>query len=91
MKTWGVEVVASGQFHAQSTLPPKGNNPQYPLDRKLGGSLGLDSMEKLKFLTLPGLELWPLARPVCSHYRDCATMAFQYNGSSVKYTANFWC
>jgi hypothetical protein len=30
---------------------------------------GPDDIEKLKFLTLPGLELWPLGRPA-SHY-DC--------------------
>jgi hypothetical protein len=27
---------------------------------------GLDDREKRKFLTLPGLELWPLRRPVHS-------------------------
>jgi hypothetical protein len=27
---------------------------------------GLDHMEKRKFLTLLGLELWPLSRPACS-------------------------
>jgi hypothetical protein len=27
---------------------------------------GLDDMENRKFLTLPGLELWPLGRPARS-------------------------
>jgi hypothetical protein len=29
--------------------------------------VGLDEVEKRKFLTIPGLELQPLGRPACSH------------------------
>jgi hypothetical protein len=37
---------------------------------------GLDDVEKRKFLTLPGLELRPLAlQPVASRYTDCAIPA----------------
>jgi hypothetical protein len=36
---------------------------------------GLDDMEKLKFLTLPGLELDPsVIQPVGSQYTDYATV-----------------
>jgi hypothetical protein len=35
-----------------------GENPWYPLDRRLGGTrAGLDDVEKRKFFTLPGLKL----------------------------------
>jgi hypothetical protein len=52
----------------------------------LWGERGLDDMEELKFLTLPGLEL----RPLCparssSSYTDCATVA--PNG---EYTTQFY-
>jgi hypothetical protein len=32
----------------------------------VGPRAGLDNLEKRKFLTLPGLELWPLSRPARS-------------------------
>jgi hypothetical protein len=32
----------------------------------VGPRAGLDDVEKRKFLTPPGLELWPLDRPACS-------------------------
>jgi hypothetical protein len=38
-------------------LYPKRKSPEYPLDRRLG----LDDVEKRKFLTLVGLELRPLS------------------------------
>jgi hypothetical protein len=37
----------------------------------VGPRVGLDNVEKRKFLTLPGLEL----QPVASRYTDCATPA----------------
>jgi hypothetical protein len=45
----------------------------------VGHRAGVDDMEKLKFLTLPGLELRPLDRPACSQllYRLC------YRGSVI--------
>jgi hypothetical protein len=33
---------------------------------RVGPRAGLDDVEEIKFLTLPGLELWPLGRPACS-------------------------
>ena len=32
----------------------------------VGPRVGLDDVEKRKFLTIPGLELRPLGRPACS-------------------------
>jgi hypothetical protein len=55
-------------------LYPRGKSLRYPLDRRLGGPReGLDDEEKTKFLTFPGLELWPLCRPARSQslYRLC--------------------
>jgi hypothetical protein len=38
--------------------------------------VGLDEIEKWKFLTLPGLELRPsLVQPIASHYTDCSIPA----------------
>jgi hypothetical protein len=53
----------SGELHALAALP------LYPLVRRLGRPIaGLDDMEKLKFLTLSGLEL----QPVASRSAECA-------------------
>jgi hypothetical protein len=42
---------------------------RYPLDRSLGGPRAdLDDLEKGKFLTLPGLELWSLCHPPGSQH-----------------------
>jgi hypothetical protein len=52
------------------TLYPRGRNPRYLFDRRLGGPrAGLDDGEKIKFFTLPGLEL-RLFQPVASRYTD---------------------
>jgi hypothetical protein len=51
--------------------------PRYPFDRRLGGA-GLDDLESRKFLTLPGLELWPLGRPA----RSQSLYQLRYPGSS---------
>jgi hypothetical protein len=41
----------------------RGNSPRYPLDRRLGDPrASLDDVEKIKFLTLQGLELRPFGR-----------------------------
>jgi hypothetical protein len=42
----------------------------------VGPRAGLDGIEKLKFLTLPGLEL--VVEPVASRYTDYATAASQF-------------
>jgi hypothetical protein len=41
--------------------------------------VGLDDMEKRKFLTLSGLKLRLLGRPVASSYTDCAIPALSFN------------
>jgi hypothetical protein len=49
-------------------LYPRGKSPQYPLDRMLcGPQAGLDDVEKIKLLTVPGLELRPLGRLASRH------------------------
>jgi hypothetical protein len=48
----------SGQFHAPATLP-LGENPRYPLERRLGGPRsrsGRDGKEK-NSQSLPGIEI----------------------------------
>jgi hypothetical protein len=53
----------SGQFHAQAALPSR-KEPQYPLDRRLGGPQSRSGRRgEEKILTLQGLELRPLGRP----------------------------
>jgi hypothetical protein len=52
---------ASGQLHAPAALHPRGIVPVH-----IGPRAGSDDVEKRKFLTLPGVEIWPLARPVRS-------------------------
>jgi hypothetical protein len=48
----------------------------------MGPRAGLDVMEERKFLTLPGLEFWPLGRPACSqslHLLCCRGSFCSYN------------
>jgi hypothetical protein len=58
------------------------------LDRRLvNPRVGLDDVEKRKFLTPPALELRPLGRPqpVDSRYTDCAIPAhILYKGDQIK-------
>jgi hypothetical protein len=50
-------LVAVGQLHVPAALLPSGRVP-IPVDKRPGGLQScLDNVEKLKFLTLPGLEL----------------------------------
>jgi hypothetical protein len=53
----------------------------------VGPRVGLDDMEKRKFLTLTGLELRPLGRPTCSQslYR-LSYPGFKLPGSGKIYT-----
>jgi hypothetical protein len=59
----------SGQLHAHGVLPPP-QRERAPGTHWIGGWAGLiaclDDVEKWKFVTLPGLELWPLSRPARS-------------------------
>jgi hypothetical protein len=60
-----LDLGTSGQLHASAALSPW--RPLYPLDTKLcGPGAGMDGMEQLTFLTLPGLELRPLSRATSS-------------------------
>jgi hypothetical protein len=56
-------------------LYPRGKSPgTHLLGDWVGPTAGLDDMEKLKLLTLPGLELHPLAvHEVASCYIDSTT------------------
>jgi hypothetical protein len=56
-------LIGECQLHAPAALP-RGKKPRFALDRMLG----LDTVEKRKFLTQPGLEL----QPVASGYTDYA-------------------
>jgi hypothetical protein len=57
----------SGQHHAPAALPPGERSPG---NHWIGGSVdhrvGLDYVEKRKFLTLTGLKLQPLGHPARS-------------------------
>jgi hypothetical protein len=69
------QLEVSGQLHAPAALSP-GKEPPVPIGQEAGWAprAGLDDVEKRKFLTLPGLEL----RPVASHYTYCAIPAPRY-------------
>jgi hypothetical protein len=60
----------SGELHATATLP-QGKSPRTHWLGWVDSRAGLDSVEKRKFLTLPGLVIRPLGRParVQSLYR----------------------
>jgi hypothetical protein len=54
----------SGHFHPLAALHQE-KEPPVPIVQE-DPRVGLDDMEKLNFLTLPGLELRPLGRPACT-------------------------
>jgi hypothetical protein len=64
----------SGQLHAPTTLPPR---ERAPGNHFIGGWVdpraGLGDVEKKKFLTIPGLEL----RPLASLYTDYAINTYR--------------
>jgi hypothetical protein len=66
----------SGQRHAPAALYPRGKDPRYPLDRRLGGPQsrsGRRDWEKNP-LPLSGSNLdHPIVQPVVRHYTDWAT------------------
>jgi hypothetical protein len=59
---------ASGHLHTPAALP-RGNNPRYPFDRKLGGhhSRSGQGVEEENSQPLPGLET-PIFQPVAQRY-----------------------
>jgi hypothetical protein len=59
-------------------LYPRGKSARYPLDMRLVNPwIGLDDVEKRKFLTIPGIELRPLGRPT----RSQELYRLRYSGS----------
>jgi hypothetical protein len=63
----------NGQRHAPAALYPRGNNPQYPLDRRLGGpqSRSGQRTEEKNPLTLPGIEPRSPGRPARNQTLYC--------------------
>jgi hypothetical protein len=53
-------------FSPQLLYPGERDPGTHSIGCWVGPRAGLDEMEKWKFLTLPGLELWSLSRPACS-------------------------
>jgi hypothetical protein len=69
--------------------------PLYPRERALGTHCirgwvdpraGLNDIEKWKFLTLPGLQLWPLGRPA----RSQSLYRLRYPGALKKSSVSFF-
>jgi hypothetical protein len=67
----------SGQRHASAALYPRGKNPRYPLDRRLGGpQTGLDAGARRKIRPCRGSNPdRPIVKPVVRHYTAWATAA----------------
>jgi hypothetical protein len=72
----------SGQRHAPAALYPRGKDPRYPLDRRLGGGwvglrAGLDARTRRKILRpCRGSNLdHPIVQLVVRHYTTWATAA----------------
>jgi hypothetical protein len=63
-----LSLVVSGEIHVLAALP-SGKSPLW-IWGLVDSRAGLDGMEKVIFLTLPGLELRPLTRPAgrCNDY-----------------------
>jgi hypothetical protein len=66
----------SGQLRALAALPPvKSPSGSDSIGGWVGPRVGLDDVEKRKFVTLQGLELRPSAvQPVASRCTDCAIL-----------------
>jgi hypothetical protein len=64
----GLGTSVGGQLHASATLLP-GNNPSYPLDRRLGGPWSRSGWggEEKNPQPLPGLEA-PIIQSVAQRY-----------------------
>jgi hypothetical protein len=68
----------SGQLDAPTALP-SGKEPTHWIGGWVGPRAGLDDVEKIKFLTLPGLELRSLGRPA----RSQSLYLLRYPGSCI--------
>jgi hypothetical protein len=60
----------SGQHHAPAALYPRGKDPQYPLDRRLGGP----QRPEEKSSASVG-DRTPVVQSAVSHFTDWATLA----------------
>jgi hypothetical protein len=69
-------MVVSGQCYAPAALYPQGKDPQYPLDRRLGGPqrpVWMQGLEE-KF-SAPVRDRTPIVQPIDRHYTAWATAA----------------
>jgi hypothetical protein len=69
----------SGQLYAPAALTPERTPGTHCIGGWVDPRAGLDDVEKIIFLTLPGLELRPLGRPV----RSQSLYRLRYPGSFV--------
>jgi hypothetical protein len=79
----------SGQRHASAALSPRGKDPWYPLDRRLGGpqSRSGHRLEEKPFHLCRGSNLdHPVILPVARHYTDWATRLTCCQSSQHKYS-----
>jgi hypothetical protein len=64
-----ISALAGGEWSASSScrfIPRERARGAHLIGGWVGPWAGLDDLEKRKFLTLPGLKLWPLGRPARS-------------------------
>jgi hypothetical protein len=93
---WPWYYLVSGQLHASAALPPGKQPPgTHWIGGWVGPRAGVDDMEKRKFLTLPGLELWPLGRPARSQSLYQLPKGFPYGDESrvgySKFSRHVYC
>jgi hypothetical protein len=62
-------MVVTGQLHAPIALPP-GEDPLYPLDRRLGGPQSLFGRYGEEKNLAPARNLTPAVQPIACHYTD---------------------
>jgi hypothetical protein len=73
----------SSQLHAPTALPGQRAPGTHGTGGRANPRAGLDNMEKLKFLTLPGLELRNLSLPA----RSQSLYRLRYCGSTTSWAA----
>jgi hypothetical protein len=65
----------SGQRHAPAALYPRGKNPRYPLDRRLGGTQSWSGRRGPEEKSAPVGDRTPIVQPVVRHCTAWATTA----------------